>query len=346
MNTSENYMQSAVRTFSFAEIVSGERASVKVTHDGLFYAVDLVMAVSGKERNSAARDLRDIPNELFESTKIVKRQLSSGHETKLVSFENGIDLIMVLPGTTAKKIRGKFAKIIKRYIAGDKTLVSEIESNATSTDPIAQLARASLAADAPVEDTQELVRKRKRDDLELAKLELDVQERTEIVKAKSLANRATELANLNAMTTSYGVLCQDTVMDERARMMFKDNYLNISMMKVGLIGCAPTTGGQANTPISVSMVAADMGLTKLTRPELISAGAAIASRYKDAHNGDAPSKHAQICAGKSTLVNTYFECDRALLEDVLRERHCAAPAKPAPRPQRNILHHFSPASRN
>jgi hypothetical protein len=127
-------------------------------------------------------------------------------------------------------------------------------------------------------------------------------------------------------------------------MMFKDNYLNISMMKVGLIGCASNIGGPSvpNTPISVSMVANDMGLTRLTRGELISAGAAIASRYREIHDGKTPSKHVQLCKGKATDVNTYFECDRALLEDVLRERHCAPP----PRPQRNILHHFSPASRN
>jgi hypothetical protein len=93
------------------------------------------------------------------------------------------------------------------------------------------------------------------------------------------------------------------------------------------------------------MVANDMGLTRLTRGELISAGAAIANRYKETHDGKSPSKHVQVCNGKATDVNTYFECDRALLEDVLRERHCAAPAPP-PRPQRNILHHFSPAPRN
>jgi hypothetical protein len=47
-----------------------------------------------------------------------------------------------------------------------------------------------------------------------------------------------------------------------------------------------------------------------------------------------------------TLVNTYFDRDRHILEDVLRERHCAAPVTQAPRQQRNILHHFSPVPRN
>ncbi len=48
----------------------------------------------------------------------------NGH-TKLVSFENAIELIMVLPGKVAKKARAKFANIIRRYLAGDKSLTVE-----------------------------------------------------------------------------------------------------------------------------------------------------------------------------------------------------------------------------
>ena len=350
------------KSFSFADIVeSGRDATVRLSDDLLLFAVDLVYVVSeSNTRKAAATKLKaTLSDDLFPSDKVVYRKFpgSGNDNTCLVTFENAIELIMVLGGKEAKKARRKFANIIKRYLAGDTSLIIEIKSNATSTAPIAQLARASLAADAPVEDTQELVRKRKRDDLELATLELDVQERTEIVKAKSLANRAAEqniraaeqniraaeIANLNAMTTSYGVLCQDNVMDERARLIFKDYYLNVGMTTGGLICDTAVT---PNKPLSVSLVAVQMGLTKLTKLDLMSAGSEIAKRYKEAHDGVAPPKHEQLCDGRMTLVNTYFECDRSIIEDVLRERHCAVPATPAPRPQRNILHHFSPAPRS
>ena len=48
------------------------------------------------------------------------------------------------PKKTAKKVRQQFANIIHRYIAGDLTLMQEIQSNAQSTAPVARMARESL----------------------------------------------------------------------------------------------------------------------------------------------------------------------------------------------------------
>jgi hypothetical protein len=44
-----------VKSFSFAEIVRGRDASVRMTDDGYLYAVDLVMVVTGKDRDHAAQ---------------------------------------------------------------------------------------------------------------------------------------------------------------------------------------------------------------------------------------------------------------------------------------------------
>jgi hypothetical protein len=43
------------KTISFAEIVHGRDASVRVTDDKLLYAVDLVMVMTGKNRNYAGQ---------------------------------------------------------------------------------------------------------------------------------------------------------------------------------------------------------------------------------------------------------------------------------------------------
>ena len=63
--------------------------------------------------------------------------------------------------------------------------------------------------------------KRKREELELNKLEVEV---------KSAAYE-----HLNKITTSYRELCQDTVMDEKARLIFKDNLLTKAILQ-GPIG--------------------------------------------------------------------------------------------------------------
>jgi hypothetical protein len=61
---------------SFAEIVQGRDSNVRMTHDGLIYAVDLVMVVTGKNRNDSAKDIRNIDPLSFSDNKFVTRKLS------------------------------------------------------------------------------------------------------------------------------------------------------------------------------------------------------------------------------------------------------------------------------
>lgn len=42
-----------MKVMSFAEIVQGKEALVRVTADGMLFAVDLVMAVTGKNNSNA-----------------------------------------------------------------------------------------------------------------------------------------------------------------------------------------------------------------------------------------------------------------------------------------------------
>ena len=120
-----------VSTISFSQIVKGRDASVRVTDDSLLYLVDLVMVVHGSSRNHAAQIITRIPDSDFDSNKIVKRQLSSkgGHQTKLLSFKEAVEFIMVLPGSFAKGVRKQFADIIVRYLDGDRSMCIEIEEN-------------------------------------------------------------------------------------------------------------------------------------------------------------------------------------------------------------------------
>ena len=124
--------------FSFAEIVEGPDSCVSVTYDGLLHAVNLVMVVTGKDCNHANACLRDLNPSLFDKTKLITRGRS-----KLITFEDSIQLIMILPGKRAKKLKAQFANIIHRYLAGDKTLILEINTNAESSSGIAELARES-----------------------------------------------------------------------------------------------------------------------------------------------------------------------------------------------------------
>ena len=109
---------------SFAEIVKGRNADVRITSDGLLYAVDLVMVMTGKNCNNSNECLRDLNPSLFNREKFLIRSRS-----RLVTFENAIELIMVLPGKIAKQQKKLFADIIIRYLDGDTSLCNEVVSN-------------------------------------------------------------------------------------------------------------------------------------------------------------------------------------------------------------------------
>jgi hypothetical protein len=90
--------------------------------------------------------------------------------TKLVSFKHAIDLVMVLPGKVAKEVRTQFSNIIERYMAGDESLKDEIDANARSTSPVAQMARASVQSDG--EEERDRKRRRLTEDAQYRSLAL------------------------------------------------------------------------------------------------------------------------------------------------------------------------------
>jgi hypothetical protein len=140
-----------MRVFNFKELVPN--GHVTVTEDGMLYAVELVMVVNACSRIVANNTLSRIKEEHFSCTKLsIKRMPGKGNgHCKLVTFENAIELLMALPGEGAKEYRSKFAEVIKRYLAGDKTLVEEINANAKSNAPINQMARDACSSEGDLE---------------------------------------------------------------------------------------------------------------------------------------------------------------------------------------------------
>ena len=56
---------SCSKLISFAEIVHGRDSTVRVTADGMLYAVDLVMVMTGSSRDDAGETLRCLLDEIF-----------------------------------------------------------------------------------------------------------------------------------------------------------------------------------------------------------------------------------------------------------------------------------------
>jgi hypothetical protein len=261
------------------------------------------MVVTGKNRNDAGQAIRNLDTDIFSSVNFTERNLpgKGNAHTKLVGFQNAIELVMVLPGKVAKETRTQFASIIKRYMAGDASLVDEIKANAESDDAINQLARADMPqVQVQVEDGHT----RKRKALELETLEADLH-----------TKRVNTQARLMEM---YTTLCPGGQLDDRTRLHFKDTIVNLSSAAAG--NYPAITNGEAKSlsaPLTISTVAAELGLCYSTS-DLISVGAKISKLYRAKH-GTAPPKHEQQCGGAVRLVCSYTERDRALVEGALRE---------------------------
>ena len=126
--------------------------------------------------------------------------MSSGPREKIqdvIEFEGALKLINWLPGNSAKDYRGKATNVIKRYIAGDETLVTEIEANAASDHPINQLARASTTLAVDNDDAYSRKRKRMIEDIELGKKQLEIEEKQLDLEEKKL--KLEDLASITRM---------------------------------------------------------------------------------------------------------------------------------------------------
>lgn len=225
---------------------------------------------------------------------------------------------MWLPGNGAKDFRGKATKILERYFAGDSSLLKEIEKNAASNAPINQLARASLASAASPRDVEndEYDRKRRR---QIEDLELEERRSVIQMRAAEAMLKTTEVQR--NLIEGYTALCPNKTIDERARIMFKDSFLNLIPMGSQKAitngdGGSAGAGGNGNAPITISTLATRLGL-KFSSAELITIGKEVAKRYKARYNQE-PPKHEQICGGAVRPVCSYTEKDRALVEEVLR----------------------------
>lgn len=231
--------------------------------------------------------------------------------TKLLSFKDAAEFIMVLPGEFAKGVRKQFADIITRYAAGDKSLHNEIDANAASDSPIAQMARASMAA--PSEDEAFMVGfKRRRMELELSRMEHENNALIVDTRVKEQGRILAACAELERINDP-----SRTNLDGRTRLMIQD-AMQSSILGYQAAPAQSQQGPSPNTPLSVGNVAHELGY-KLSGEDLRRIGVAAKKRYNELHgdNVEPLSKHLEMCNGRPTYVNSYSEKDRKMVVEAI-----------------------------
>lgn len=184
-------------------------------------ARDVIMHVNGKNNKQACQVWDRLPDENKEELSSHQRNFrfpgQGQSEQPVLTFQGILKLVMWIGGKNAKKYRASMVSILSRYYAGDGTLTDEIEANAKSTSPIQQMAKASLAIEHVPVEGRSLEYKRKLEELEISKLDLEI---------KSAA-----YDHVMKVTTSYRELCKDKDMDAPALQILKENLLNKAILE-------------------------------------------------------------------------------------------------------------------
>jgi len=288
---------------NFSELVSG--ATVRFTViDGTQYisARDIIMAVCNKNVNDAGevwRNLRDDrKTELQEFVLTFKFPGRGQQEQPVITFPGAIKMVMWLPGENAKKARTKFTEILTRYYAGDKTLLQEIEANAASDAPINQMARAALGDKAKATEVEH-----------------------ESLKKIKLENVALNLSNVGTFCNLMGQLRPTWRSDQRLVLQTEDWLKNVAFEAApNLIQNSDAQGGAASAPaesISISQVARELGMGRLSHADFCSVGKLAAQAYRERY-GKNPPTHKQWVDGAERDVKSYTVADRDLIEDALK----------------------------
>ena len=331
---------------SFAQILHGREASVRVTSDGLIYTVDLVMVVTGLARDQAGLALRRVLAKNSLSINLIERNTGGkgNSRTQLVNLKDALQLIMVLPGEMAKTVRAQIGDVMKEFFKGSESLVDQIRANAVSNSPICQLARACedpaavapSACDAPGKKRQlqmeefemQIVMDERKQQLSMMVSEAQMKAADAQIKAADAQMKVMGVQKM--LMDTYALLCPNQVMDDRARLLFKDNILNIATQSTpargqlaiedgGVGGVSGVSGVPAgvspNKPITISTLAVGMGY-RFDNGQLQKIGKKAAAAFREKY-GESPPKHEQLVGQASIMVNSYTEKDRGLLESVI-----------------------------
>lgn len=209
---------------------------------------------------------------------------------------------MSLKGKEAQKTKLQFVDIIQRYIAGDLTLIGEIQSNAQSASSVAQMARESLGIAAEADASL----KRRREIADLERAEADV-------KRIKLDVFGDFMDTIQKMDPTWR-------QDSRLVVQSKDYLKNIMFGQAAAIeGGNGQQSDQARMlqTTSLSEVAMQLKMGQLSHGELCTAGKKAKELYM-AKYGKAPEQRKQFVDGAERLVNAYTGADREILVQALQ----------------------------
>lgn len=197
------YTHPDTEKLSLKSLASGEKHEVRWIPDKKLASVyDVIRVVRGTEETQCTKIFLRLS---AETKKMCQRHRFKGdsNDTPVADMYTIYEMIFELPGKTAQKIRRNFAKQLRRLMAGDETLIPEIQAQAAQVAPEVKNALLSGLPSQPVVQNTgynlglELVSTKRRKlecsqlDIECSKLDLEIAEyEAKTKEAKARANEA------------------------------------------------------------------------------------------------------------------------------------------------------------
>ena len=236
-----------------------------------------------------------------------------------------VEIAWLCQGKNAREFRRAGVRTLCRALGGDLSLVDEITARhreVAGSDEQATLlagtgvsmAEANGKALAVVSTELDLAERRAR----IRKLEAEAErEAAQAARESALAARESVQAACDIADQLRKRAHLET--DERERLWLSDAAKNV--MRQLTPGQRQLEGGPStdNRSITLSGVADEMGFGRLSRADLQAVGKRAAKLYRASHDGEAPPKHDQLVDGAVRQVASYFEKDRVILEQAIRD---------------------------
>ncbi|MHC4884593.1 MAG: hypothetical protein ACYTGH_05855 [Planctomycetota bacterium] len=108
---------------------------VRITPEKCISIIDVIMSVKGEDKQKAKRTWKRLKSKYVELQSFCQvHDFHDEDKVEVASLEHTLEVIMLLPGDKAARIRQDAAIVLSRYIRGDITLAEEIISRHAEID--------------------------------------------------------------------------------------------------------------------------------------------------------------------------------------------------------------------
>eukprot|EP00960_Hanusia_phi_P060677 764581-Hanusia_phi.AAC.10 len=267
------------------------------------------MSVCETNKKGAYKLFERLPDEVSTKCRYFKFPGQGQRDTPVCTLDTIITIMQHLPGPIAAKNREKTAETMRRYFAGDQTLHAEIDRNATSSDPVCRIARASMPEPVEAIPTGKRVSEVTNDELyqlELAERRLTLAERTITLEQQNI-NLCR--ARVTFVVESMQMVSPNQELDDICKSLLKD-YIQSS-----LVTGTSVIYNNEDQPITVSDRVVELG-KKLDPKQLQLAGIKAKELYIAKYN-EVPAKVRRNIDGRWLEINCYKRKDISSIDQAI-----------------------------